>query len=431
MILRARCATISHMYDYRAPDGSVDPQKLAAVRREVAALAAPERAQWTAKLDRIEQSRGSGNPSRFAASQDGTGLVLDVFGAIGEDWFSEGFTAASVARAIRETSGTITLRVNSGGGDAFEGDAIRSLLQAAPNRIEADVLALAASAATLPLMAADEIRMAENAVLMIHNASVSTRGSVAEHESAIQLLRAVDAGAADIYARRTGRNAQEFADLMAKETWLTAKEAVSLGLADKIVLGAGVQNAAPADLSSAPEQVRVLLAHKGPATPTRMLELLKALGLAEDATEEQALAALAARDAVAAPAPVVEPAPAQAAPAAPSAAAALANENVVELAASAAVDRFIAAGVLTPAQRAKAITACGNTAASLNAAVAVWESTQAVLPAPVKPTKSPEQSTSGLTPNQERLRKQAKLTVEQFRAAQAKYHLTRRDQEIE
>ncbi len=418
------------MYDYRNADGTVDPEKLRAC---IAAAAAHEdathRAAYALKFASIEASRDSRRSTQVSARADAKGITLDVFGDIGESWFSEGFTARHVAAALKETTGTITLRINSGGGDAFEGSTIYGLLSAAPNRVEVEILGLAASAATFPVMAADEVRMADSAVMMIHNHSIGVRGGVADLESAAQLLRGVDAQIAGIYAARSGRkSAAEMTTMMAATTWLTAQEAVELGLADRVVKGTRATAHAHVDLSSAPEQVRALLAAAQRVTPTHMpLELLKRLGLAADATEEQIVAAL---DAALAAAAVPEPV---AAPAAPVINSVPDLSEQHQLAASTAVERFIGEGKIAPASRAKALAACGSTAAQLTAAVQYWESIPSLTPARVTPAAAPAAAAGRLparqalsaqdndqpTRTQLRMCREAKITWEQFKAQRA------------
>jgi ATP-dependent protease ClpP protease subunit len=404
--------------EFRRADGSVDPAKFAQAKRFAAHLPDEDRARAMARFAAIEAARDAPRATvQQNQAADGS-ITLDVFGAIGEGWLDEGFTAARVTRAIRETAGTITLRINSGGGDAFEGDAIRSLLAAAPNRIEAEVLALAASAATIPLMAADEIRIAPNGVIMIHNSSIATRGGVREHESAAQLLRAVDAGASQVYAARSGKKtAKQFANLMDAETWLTAAEAVELGLADKIVDGLAPQQSAPVDMSGAPEAVKALLqASLQGATSTPMKDLLKRLGLAEDATEADALAALEAALTAppAAPAPVI--APEQSVP--PAAIAAVATpELLAQLQAAnatAAVDRFISEGRIAPSGREQAIAAASGP--NLNACVAFWASCAPVMAKPIKVTAALTDTKPVLTALQKRMCKDANITEAEFLA---------------
>lgn len=385
------------MIDFRNPDGTVNPVLLAQARAELASLPAAERARELHRIEQIQVSQYAPR-SRFTVDQRGAaGATLDVFGPIGESWFAEGFTARQVARVLKDTAGPITLRINSPGGDAFEGAAIYNLLTAAPNRVDIEILALAASAASVVAMAASdggEIRMAETGVLMIHDATTGAYGGVADMESAAQLLRGVNAQMADVYARRSGRAAADMSALMTKETWLTAKEAVEMGLATRVVSGGRATLAAPTDLSRAPAEIRALLAIPHRATGTPMQDLAKRLGLPENASEAEIMAAL---DKALTPAtPPVVPAQVTSAPPVASRETVVTPASVIaagavlqlhDAAVCTAVERFISAGLITPAQRALATQACGASPESLRAAVQYWESCQSVVPPALIPAQ--------------------------------------------
>jgi ATP-dependent Clp protease protease subunit len=127
----------------------------------------------------------------------------------------------------------VTVRINSPGGDVFEGQAIYNALKRRGN-ITVEIDALAASAASFIAMAGDTINIAENAMMMIHNAWAVTVGNKEEHQKRIGLLDQVDGIIADTYAARSSKSREELAAMMTEETWLTAKEAVDIGLATAI-----------------------------------------------------------------------------------------------------------------------------------------------------------------------------------------------------
>ncbi len=417
---------------YRNADGSVDPRKLAACRREVmsdAKLTADERAKWLLRFEQLEASRQDPHPARFRAERDSSGAVtLDIFGRIGESYWDDDFSnsAKRVARELKGAVGTVKVRINSGGGDAFEGDAIRTLLATASNRVEVEIIALAASAASIIAMAGDEISMAENALLMIHNAVVGTFGGVADHRSAIQLLEAVDLGAAQIYARRTGegekkKSVEDMQKLMASETWLTAQEAVDMGLADKVVAGKAM--AAAIDVSTVPTRFAGLVARAQENIEMDLKALAKRLGLPETATEAEVNAAL---DKLTAQPPTQQQgaqqpgqqAQGQSAADAQAQLTAAATAELHTAACTAAVERFITAGKIPPAMRETAIKACGTTATSLKATCELFESYPVVVQNAKLPTAAPKQAgkVTQLDEQQKKLARMAGVTDEQFLA---------------
>lgn len=129
---------------------------------------------------------------------------------------------------------TITVRINSPGGDVFEALAIHNALTRHPARIVAHIDALCASAATVIALAADEIRMADNALWMIHDPRTVATGTSADLLKQSDLLDSVAGQIVGIYARRTGLEPDAVRDLMRAETWYTAREALAAGFIDAI-----------------------------------------------------------------------------------------------------------------------------------------------------------------------------------------------------
>ena len=71
-----------------------------------------------------------GVPCRYRAQARAGRLELDLYGIIGSDWFGEGITAKQVADDLKGLGKvkTIDVRINSEGGNVFDGKAIYSLL---------------------------------------------------------------------------------------------------------------------------------------------------------------------------------------------------------------------------------------------------------------------------------------------------------------
>ena len=127
---------------------------------------------------------------------------------------------------------SIDLRVNSDGGDVFDGRAIYTQLKQNSARIVAHVDGIAASIASLIVMAADEIRMAEGSFMMIHNAWSLAIGSSDEMRRMAALLDSVDGEIQQTYATRTKCPIADIKQMCNAETWMTAQEAVDKGFAD-------------------------------------------------------------------------------------------------------------------------------------------------------------------------------------------------------
>ena len=160
---------------------------------------------------------------------DGTILL---YGDVGDPWcWGDGFTVADVAGALAEHGpGDITVRVNSGGGIAFDGIAIYSLLLAHAGKVTVVVDGIAASAASLIVMAGDVREIRDGAMMMIHDAAGVTFGTSADHQRSATVLDKLSDQYAGIYAKRAGIDQAAARDLMKAETWFDAAEAVAKGL---------------------------------------------------------------------------------------------------------------------------------------------------------------------------------------------------------
>jgi ATP-dependent Clp protease protease subunit len=162
-------------------------------------------------------------------------LQIDIYDVIGESWFG-GVSAKAVLDKIRAANGIkkINLRVNSLGGNVFDGFAIGNLLRSHTAKVTADVDGVAASAASVLLMGADKIRIADNAMIMIHNSWTYAAGNAEELKRNVEMLQKVDQQIAVTYAERTGQKLDQIRDWMNAETWMTAAEARERGFADEV-----------------------------------------------------------------------------------------------------------------------------------------------------------------------------------------------------
>lgn len=175
----------------------------------------------------------------FEALASGETLEIRVYGPIGAGLFFGGVTAKQVSEAIRFNAGfkRIVLKVNSPGGSAFEGMAIRSILASQEVETVAEIEGLAASAGSIAAMGCKTIRMHLGTAMMIHEA----RGTANEPldskklKSLADALEALNDGMAAIYSKRTGLSKKECRKLMEAETWLTAEQAVADKFADSLV----------------------------------------------------------------------------------------------------------------------------------------------------------------------------------------------------
>lgn len=128
----------------------------------------------------------------------------------------------------------LTVRINSPGGDVFDALAIHNALSRHPARVVACIDALCASAATLVALAADEVRMADNGMFMIHEPWTVSMGNSAELLKKSDLLDTIAQQIVGIYTRKTGADPDTVREWMRAETWYTAEQALAAGFVDVI-----------------------------------------------------------------------------------------------------------------------------------------------------------------------------------------------------
>jgi ATP-dependent protease ClpP protease subunit len=152
-----------------------------------------------------------------------------IYSPIGEDYWGDGSVVdpRAVAKALRENKGVknVSLRINSPGGSAFHAFAIYELLKSFDAKVTAKIDGIAASAATIVMMAADDIEMNSAALIMIHRASVGAFGHAEDLRQTAEIGDKIDQSMAKIYAARTGLAESEIVAMLFAETWMTAEEA--------------------------------------------------------------------------------------------------------------------------------------------------------------------------------------------------------------
>jgi ATP-dependent Clp protease, protease subunit len=156
---------------------------------------------------------------------------LTIYGEIGWD-----VTNASFYRSLSEVApGSVTLRINSPGGSVFDGIGIGSLVSNHGN-VTAIVDALCASAATIPFVRAKRRIMSAGSMMMIHQPWSVVSGTSDDMNKEASVLQSIGAEMAKLYADASGGklSAKDAEKLMDAETWLTAEQAVEIGLADAI-----------------------------------------------------------------------------------------------------------------------------------------------------------------------------------------------------
>ncbi len=131
--------------------------------------------------------------------------------------------------------------VNSGGGDVYAGQEIYTLLRKCRNSV-AEIDSMAGSAAGVAAMGAGRVLISPVGMIMIHNVTGSgyTSGDYHLYEKRASALKELNAALARSYSEKSGKPVEEILQIMDKETWLTANQAIEMGFADE-TMGDGMQ----------------------------------------------------------------------------------------------------------------------------------------------------------------------------------------------
>ncbi|PTH92939.1 peptidase [Staphylococcus xylosus] len=162
-------------------------------------------------------------------------VILTLGGPVAEAsiFADETINSTDIANVLDDVGKDVVIRLNSPGGDVFQGIEIHNYLKNHPSNITVEVTALAASAASIIAMAADSIVMEKGASIMIHEAETLAIGNKADIKKTLNALETIDESIVDIYQEKTNLDREEISQMMAEETWFTTKDAVDKGFADK------------------------------------------------------------------------------------------------------------------------------------------------------------------------------------------------------
>lgn len=202
----------------------------------------------------------------FKVKNEGARTVVYIYGTIGEDWWNpeDENRAKAFAQTLDELSPKpLDIRIDSGGGDVYEGFAIASAIMRYEGETHAYVDGLAASAASYIALSADRVSMNDYAMIMIHNAWAYTMGNRDELREVADRLEQLDLTIAKVIAARSGMDLDEVAAAMAAETWYSGPDALEKGLCDEVIeteqrLAASLDRAIAGRYRNIPEGVTVV-----------------------------------------------------------------------------------------------------------------------------------------------------------------------------
>ena len=198
----------------------------------------------------------------FWVQAKGKKAEIYIYETIGDGWLG-GMSAKSFSEELKSIGKVdqIDVFISSDGGSVFDGVSIYNQLKRNSATVTTHVDGIAASIASLIAMAGDEVYMAANAQMMIHKAWTVASGNADELRKQADILDKIDEETiVAAYVEKSGQSVEKMNELLSEETWLSADEAMELGLIDGVT--EEVKMAAHYDLSrfcNVPETVKTAM----------------------------------------------------------------------------------------------------------------------------------------------------------------------------
>ncbi len=156
-----------------------------------------------------------------------------IYEEIGEGFFS-GITAKSFADSMKKLGNVAALDIyiNSPGGSVFDGISIYNQIKRFSGEKIVHIDGIAASIASVIAMAGDEIKIASNGLMMIHDPWAMTAGTAGDMRKMADSLDKCREAILSTYIKKTGQDEKTLGDWMAVETWMNADECLARNFAD-------------------------------------------------------------------------------------------------------------------------------------------------------------------------------------------------------
>jgi len=157
--------------------------------------------------------------------------VILINGEIGWD-----ITFAEFQNELNKETGDFEIQIASGGGSVFQGIQIYNAIKAYnKGKVTTVITSLAASMASYIALAGDTVKAYDNAVYMIHNASVYVSGDHYELRKKANIVEGLSAVLAKRYVSKTAKTDKEIKKMMDVETYLYGDEILANGFVDEII----------------------------------------------------------------------------------------------------------------------------------------------------------------------------------------------------
>lgn len=151
------------------------------------------------------------------------------------DWIGWDAVYPGKVSNLLDGADEVEVNINSNGGDVFAASEIYTLLSQHSGMVTVNIQGLAASAASVIAMAGDVVHISPTAQIMIHKAWTIADGNADDMAHTSEFLDGIDDSIMNAYVAKTGLDKSELSNMMAKEMWLTANQAVDYGFADDVM----------------------------------------------------------------------------------------------------------------------------------------------------------------------------------------------------
>lgn len=148
--------------------------------------------------------------------------------------FADNFCPADLKEAM-DSGEDIELVINSDGGSLIAGTEIYSLLAGYTGNTTAHIQSRAASAATVAMMACDKIVAEPVSLICVHNPSAEAAGDSHTLRHTAEELDNIKDSIIAAYRSRAKVSDEEMAELMDKDLFISAEEAMEYGLVDTVL----------------------------------------------------------------------------------------------------------------------------------------------------------------------------------------------------
>ena len=236
-------------------------------------------------------------PFNINASTQGQTALIRITGTIGWDTDCELFRAR-IDTIAKQGIADAHLYLNGPGGSCFDAEEIVNIIKGVfTGKVTGEGGALVASAYTRIAAICETFEQPENGMFMIHKPKGGTYGTANDLRSYLKMLDNIEAQYLATYKAEATDQSELAKQWEAGDWWMTAKEAKENGFITSISKKVKIDAETTALISACgcpPSKIPIINIKQNDEKSMDLKAMAKALGLPEDATEEQINAAIAA-----------------------------------------------------------------------------------------------------------------------------------------